>query len=120
MEMGPMDTPVTKSDLWDLRDSLGRTLKEGFTGVYSRQDATNGRVRQGEIISAEHSIRLKNLERELFPEGGRRKDDPPGRPPDHTSYERDVKIVMATLAAAASAILFFWKLVPLMARSIAP
>jgi hypothetical protein len=114
-----MDTPVTKADLWDLRDSLGRTLKEGFTGVYSRQDATNGRVRQGEILSAEHSIRLKNLEREMFPEGGRRKTDPDARPSLTTVTERDVKLVIATLVSAFAVLGFFTKLLPFILKALA-
>jgi hypothetical protein len=114
-----MDTPVTKSDLWDLRDSLGRTLKEGFAGVYARQDATNGRVRQGEIQDANHSVRLQNIERELFSnEGGRRKGDPSERTTTSVT-ERDVKLVIGTLATAGTLIGFFWKVLPLLLKAMA-
>lgn len=110
---------VDKNDLKDLRETIIEEMRAGFSGVYARQDQTNGRVRAGEIQSAEYNIRIKNLERECFPHGGRRKVDPVTRPGGKIT-DRDVWIVFGTLGAAGSTIGFFWKLLPLMLKALTP
>lgn len=108
---------VDRTDLRALRDEIIEEMRAGFSGVYTRQDATNGRVRAGEILSAEHSIRLKNLERECFPHGGRRKVDPVDRPGGRIT-DRDVWIVLGTLGAASSLIGIVWKVIPFVVKAL--
>lgn len=103
----------------DLLQIITDRMDQGFSEVIKRQDTTNGRVRDGEIMSAEYGIRLKNLERELFRRGGRRKVDPVSRPSGNIS-DRDIRVALGTLTAAGATIGFFWKLVPIIIRALQP
>lgn len=115
-----MGTDVTKDDLWDLRDTLTEQIREGFRGVHARQDTTNGRIQKAEVALAEYGVKVKNLEREVFPpSGGRRKVDPVARPKGYVS-ERDVRVVLATLGTTGGVIAFFWKLLPAILRAVTP
>lgn len=113
---------LSKEDLRDLRDDIVGQMRELFEGVYKRQDTTNGRVRDGEIMSAQYGIRLKNLERELFtPRSGRRKVDPVVVPAQ-TRYitERDVRVIVATIVASTTIIGTVWKVLPLVLKALTP
>lgn len=110
---------VTKDDLWDLRDTLTEQIREGFKGVHARQDTTNGRIQKAEVALAEYGVKLKNLEREVFPTGGRRKVDPIERPKGYVS-ERDVRVAVVTLTSAGAVITFIWKLLPAILRAVTP
>lgn len=113
-----MGTDVTKDDLRDLRDTLTEQIREGFRGVHARQDTTNGRIQKVELIAAEHGVRLKNVEREVFPSSGRR-DEPDERPKGFVT-ERDVRVALATLGSAGGLVMFFWKLLPAILKVMTP
>jgi hypothetical protein len=120
-------TDSYREDLKGIRDEILDTLREGFRGVHARQDVTNGRVRAGEILTAEHSIRLKNIEREIF-----EKRDPFDRRRDESGvhtvvrqiedrpWERDVKIVLGTLGSVGGVVLFFKQLLPWLVKVLTP
>lgn len=103
----------------DVRDQLGKQIEAGFLRVNTRLDILNGRVGKGEIESAIHQAKLENLEREIFPRGGRRKVDPIARPKGNIS-ERDVRVVLATIGIQTSALLFVFKVLPYIMKAIAP
>lgn len=113
---------INKDDLADLRDEIIREMTNLFQGVYKRQDTTNGRVRDGEILSAQYGVRLKNLERELFtPRSGRRRADPVVVPaPTRYITDRDVRVIVATLVASSTAIGMVWKVLPLLLKALTP
>lgn len=46
---------VKKEDLWDVRNQLALTLKDGFGGINARLDSLNGRTRKVESLAAVHS-----------------------------------------------------------------
>jgi len=73
-----MPDTATKDDLRDMRDTILGEMRGGFTGMFTRQDKTNGRLTEAEIAQARLDGRIKALEdagrqqREL----GRRAYDP--------------------------------------------
>lgn len=117
-------TDINKDDLRDLRDDIIEQMRELFQGVYKRQDTTNGRVRDGEILSAQYGIKIKNLERELFAQrSGRRKADPvviPKQVADRTISERDVRMIVLGSTGSAAILLFLWKVLPFALKAVTP
>ena len=107
--------PITRDDLSDLRNDV----REGFSGIHARLDITNGRIGKAEVDIAQHDVRIKNVEREVF---HRRRDDRDDRSDDDQDRrrdyddraitQRDVRVVFITLGSAGSVILFFWKILP--------
>jgi hypothetical protein len=57
---------VTREELRDLREDLVERLNTGFGGVHQRLDVLNGRTGKTEVAAAEASLRLTNVEREIF------------------------------------------------------
>lgn len=57
---------VTRADLKESEDRIIHQMDRGFTGINTRLDELNGRVRKGEVAEAEHLTRIKNIEREVF------------------------------------------------------
>jgi hypothetical protein len=111
---------VKKEDLWRLETLLTEELKEGFAGVYQRQDKTNGRVNAAERDLTEHTVRLKNVERELFDRPRRSGPTPASQDGESAATgerrgitEREVKVFVAGVTAAVAVLLFFWKVWPL-------
>lgn len=94
---------VTKDDVRDMRDSIVEEMRAGFTGVYARQDKTNGRVQATEVVTATQDVRLKNIEREVF---RRRMADkhksavPESDGPSRTIRQWDVTVFLGGVAAA--------------------
>lgn len=113
-----MAGPVTKEDLWDLRDTLSRQNKDGFDGVHERLDVLNGRVGKNEVQGGEHGVRLINLEREVFK---RRRSDTDDEAKDAAPItRRDLTVALATLSAAGAIVTFLWKVLPAMLKALAP
>lgn len=110
---------INREDIRDLREEILKQIESGFLRVNTRLDIINGRVGKGEIESATHQAKLANLEREIFPRGGRRKIDPVDRPKGSIS-ERDVRIVLATIGIQTSVLLFFFKVLPYVMKAIQP
>ena len=110
---------IEKDDLRDLRDTILEEMRAGFSGVHQRQDITNGRVGKAEVALAEHSVRLTNMEREVFP---RRR--PPSSPTSETTAERlpitrrEVYLVLAAVAGTLSTIGVAYKALPVLALLI--
>lgn len=113
-----MGGPVTKEDLWDLRDTLSRQNKDGFDGVHERLDVLNGRVGKNEVTGGEHGVRLINLEREVFKR--RRSDTDHDEPKDDAAplTRRDLAVALATLSAAGAIVTFLWKVLPAIAKAL--
>lgn len=103
----------------DLLQIITQRMDQGFSEVIKRQDTTNGRVRDGEMMSAEFGVRIKNLEREIFSRGGRRKVDPVTRPAGNIS-DRDIRVALGTLGGASALLAFFWKVLPLALKALTP
>lgn len=92
---------VTKEDLRDLRDTIVDQMRDGFSGVYERQDKTNGRLLKAEERGTEHDVKVKNLEREVF-HRHRRRADPMSTAAAATTgvTQRDVRIAAVSLGSA--------------------
>ena len=106
----------------DVRDQLSKQIDAGFNRINMRLDILNGRVGKGEVESAQHGMQLKNIERELFPAGGRRKTDPDERPapvplPSLVS-NRDVRMVVAGVTGTIGVLAFFTKLLPMLLKAL--
>lgn len=114
-----MSPEVTNRDLLQI---ITERMDRGFAEVIKRQDTTNGRVRDGELMSAQYGIRLKNLEREIFtPRSGRRKADPVVvQAPTRYITERDVRVIVATIVASSAVIGTVWKVLPLILKALTP
>lgn len=114
---------LTKDDLRDVRDTLSEQLRDGFAGAHSRLDALNGRMGKSEVAIGQHHVRLANVEHQVFQ---RRRGDPDDADPGdggaaaHMIAERDVRLVLGTLAAATAVIGFFWKILPILHRVVTP
>jgi hypothetical protein len=109
----------------DLRDYLSDQMREGFAGVYARQDKTNGRVREAEMAIAVLKTNHDNLS-ERFTEAraqapgkcltcgyyhhARERDVPlppdPDEPKDRVVTDREAKLVIATLVAVGAVVVF--------------
>lgn len=115
---------VDKEDLRDLRDTLTALINEGFKGVHARQDVTNGRIQKAEVEAGRQDIRLKNLERDVFHR--RQTDRRPTAAEDKPDEEsraltrRELRIVLATLSAAAGIVTFVWKVLPAIVKAFTP
>jgi hypothetical protein len=129
-----MGGPVTKDDLWDLRDTLSaqsardraalaEQFERGISGMHERLDTLNGRVGRGEVQGGEHGVRLVNLEREVFKRqrAGSDSDATAERRDDSSPItRRDLKVAGYVLAAAAGTLGFLFKLLPWALKAIAP
>lgn len=102
-----MDTEVSAA-LKDVRDTILNEMRSGFTGVYARQDKTNGRLLtvEGEVVR--HDERIKTLFRKLT----HRHDDG-----DHRQItQRDVFICIGTVSATVAIL----KFLPTIVRLVTP
>lgn len=57
---------ITKDDLRDLRDVVVEEMRDGFSGVHTRQDVTNGRLNAAELELARQQVRLATLDKEVL------------------------------------------------------
>jgi hypothetical protein len=120
-----MSDTVGKDDLKEVRDEIIEEMRDGFRGVFQRQDTTNGRVREGEIRAATHDIRIKHLE-----QGFEKQRDPFDRRHDSGIIaavksepkisERDVKLVVGTLGSVGSVVIFFKQVLPWIIKVLTP
>lgn len=116
-----MESTVDKGDLHDLRDTILREMREGFAGIYRRQDITNGRVNAGEVQGAEHGVKIHNLEAEVF---RRRSSDrhlhraKPDEGDGRSISQRDVRMVAYGAGGLASVVGFFWKFLPFLLKAL--
>lgn len=123
--MAPHDFNEHRTELRDLRE----TMEKGFTGVHTRLDTQNGRIGKGEVRDAEHDVKIRNLEREIF---RRRWDDagnvladigdefqPRRAIAGRIITDRDVKIVWLTLGGVVGAVEFGLRVVPWMVHLMA-
>jgi hypothetical protein len=121
-----MSDTVGKDDLKEVRDEIIEEMRDGFRGVFQRQDTTNGRVREGEIRAATHDIRIKHLE-----QGFEKQRDPfdrrhhdsgviPEVKAEPKISERDVKLVLGTLGSAGTVLVFFKQILPWIVKALTP
>lgn len=110
--------PITKGDLWDVRDSLSTSMYDGFKGVHERQDKTNGRVNAAHEALAGHGAKIRNLEQEIFNRSRRAKPD--GDNEGTASFTmRDVKMIGFGGSAVIGFVLFLWKILPAILKVLA-
>jgi hypothetical protein len=57
---------ITRADIERMENRLTERLEDGFDGMNRRLDTLNGRVGKGETTTAEHGVRLQNIERVVF------------------------------------------------------
>jgi hypothetical protein len=126
--------PIDRDDLNDLRDhltglfredirGLSDTVREGFRGVHSRQDTTNGRLNTHEGQIAALATKVLHVEGEVFTRRATDRAPLPLIPPATDSEQkwvsnRDVRIVVATLIAVSATITFVQKVWPLLAALV--
>lgn len=109
--------PITKTDLWDVRDMIGGTMAAGFKGVHERQDKTNGRVNSAHEELSAHAAEIENLKRKVFAPARRlKKDDEPDRA---TFTMRDVKMIGFGGGAVIGFVTFLWKVLPAILKALA-
>lgn len=121
---------INRDDLRELRESIQEQLQIGFEGTQQRQDDTNAWLKRvnGRTGKAEEAIAklLERTDRQRidFDEHvklheHRRSTDPAAttrphaRGDDARQWERDVKIVLATLTAVGALLGVVWLFVPL-------
>lgn len=102
----------TKADGHDLRQLLLERMDSGFSGVHDRLDLLNGRLRAAEVNLGKHDVRLDTLEK--------RRSAKAERPRWRAISERDIRIVLATIGAAATVAIAIWKVFPLLHRLVTP
>lgn len=115
---------VNKDDLHDVRDTindnvdkglsgLSQQMQHGIGGVNARLDVLNGRVRKGEVVDAEHEIRLDNLERD----GREKKPRSPLEADENAAItRRDLKVAVAVISAMYVLAQLVFKVLPLLAK----
>lgn len=98
-----------------LNDSIGGRLDE--TNEQLRR--LNGRVGRIERWVSSATVKVKNLERQVF---GRRSSDREAEPTaERTAItRRDVAMVVAGVAGTVAVLTFFTKLVPMIAKAVVP
>lgn len=96
-------------------------IDTGFAQVNGRLDTMNGRVGRGEVALAQHDVRLRNLERQIF---HRRREDESDEAefgsPKRGITERDVKMVLATVAITITMLTTLTKILPAVIKALAP
>lgn len=117
MERGVTEQVATKSDMNRIRDELVDMLRDGFKGIHSRQDITNGRVNKNENGLADHNARLKNMEREIFHRRRSDRGDDDETRENRPLTRREFRIVYVTLGSAGAAVLFIWKVMPAIVKA---
>lgn len=108
-----MDAEVT-SAFRDLRDTLLDEMRTGFSGVYARQDKTNGRLLDAEKLIERHDERIRTIFRRIRGTNGGASHDDDGD--DRRITQRDVIIVIGTAAIVVTIL----KLLPTLARMVTP
>lgn len=104
-----MDAEVT-SAFRDLRDTLLDEMRTGFSGVYARQDKTNGRLLDAEKLVERHDERIRSLFKRLRL---RRVTD---EGEERRITQRDVLIVVATVTITVAIL----KFLPTLVRMVTP
>lgn len=95
------DTLVDKEDLRELKQEI----REGFAGVHARQDKTNGRLGEVEVVQAFHKATMEGMQRDIQTqhrrhESRRTVDPPPEDGPKSPVTQREVRLVLSTLGAS--------------------
>lgn len=109
---------VNKDDLHDVRDTLSEQMQLGFGGITARLDVLNGRVGKGEVVDAEHRVRIEALERDRL-ERGRPSAD---ASPDDTAAltRRDLKVAVAAIGAMYLIAQVLVKVLPMLTKVVQP
>lgn len=110
---------VNKDDLHDVRDTLSEQMQLGFGGITARLDVLNGRVGKGEVVDAEHRVRIEALERERTERG---RPITPDASPDDTAAltRRDLKVAVAAIGAMYLIAQVLVKVLPMLTKVVQP
>lgn len=88
-------------------------MRTGFSGVYARQDKTNGRLLDAEKLIERHDERIRTIFRRIRGTSSAAHEDDGD---DRRITQRDVLIVIGTAAIVVTIL----KLLPTLARMVTP